>query len=510
MRTLEIEADYLEAILPKFTRQLQERVAASRRHRNSLVPFHSLPAELVGDIFFLSFDGVWTPSFDNQDLQRLASVSYAWWQAVKSHSKLWTFIDMSKPQIVPIFLRRSGGLPLFIRWHQGWPNKSVTPELPEAVRLLCAEGHRWRDLDVRSPRISMLDEVLRSPLPLLESLGLDLGHTATLDLPAFIGGPRLTTLRLGHMLPPVDTRTFAGLQTLHLDSIPDLLPVNQLFSILRVTQQLEDLQLGNINTQPAAAEDTQILGQDPITLAVLAALHLNCCSSQTTTLLLQKLVCPELNHLDVVYHATDDEDGVPEVLEHLFHTVAGRSLWTTALRSRSQEKIRIYLEEEVILSISASGFNVSIIGNALNPLSSILTSQPPIPFHGAGPIPVELDISSTSDVGGGEPTEPDLLLVLLDASIITLDCGRRSAMGFLHILGSPEETEGGDEWACPQLRSLTMTCRDPEGSRRRSFIKSVNAMVQARRAATEHALADLSVEIKDGDGGVIMASGAPA
>lgn len=499
MDALRSEAQSLEIVLRAFTRQIQTRVAACNRKRNSITPFHSLPTEIIGDVFSLSFDNLYARSYDFGALHKLASVSHAWWQIVKTHPQLWACISLSRPETVPLMLQRSGTLPLSIRWLEGRPAVGGTPR--EAIMLLCTQRHRWRELDISCRRVGVWDEALKSPLPLLESLALDVSRGKPVDLATFVGGPRLTELILFNVLPPTDARAFAGLETLHLDSIPGLLQADRLLSILVASKSLVELRLNNINISAPRTNDGQP-SEESMTLKTVAVLALTHCSSRTVTTLLSKISCPSLESLTIAYKCAHGEIEGRRVLWHLFHTDEGSSLWTTPVVRRAGDKVEVRLEHENLLKIQANGLSISIEGTAFTPLLDTLDALPAFPFHHVGSIPIHIHINSSSEAEPDELDENLLLRMVPSVKFVSLTCPFSLTIEALDVLGQTNDLERDGEWPCPLLERMTITCYE-DGARKSLFMRAVRAMVRDRRSAMDEGLAELSVEVRGADGVMI-------
>ncbi|KIO16056.1 hypothetical protein M407DRAFT_48920, partial [Tulasnella calospora MUT 4182] len=87
--------------------------------RNSLVPIHRLPTELLIDIFYASLE---TNSNRFRGLKTIASVAWLWHNIVKWVPELWAVLESRTPaEHLPIFLRRAGNFPLRIKMHPDPP-----------------------------------------------------------------------------------------------------------------------------------------------------------------------------------------------------------------------------------------------------------------------------------------------------------------------------------------------------------------------------------------------------
>ncbi|KAG8940612.1 hypothetical protein FRC04_005177 [Tulasnella sp. 424] len=145
-------------------RAAQTEAALFRRRRNTLLPIHRLPSELLSAILIKSVD-------ENQvcrmeSLQVLAQVAWQWWQTIKSDPQFWAHITPPMGG-VELQIRKAGILPLRL----GWPT-SVDEEYHDAFKdLLQRHAERWTSIDLESGHENPALQVLcTSPFPRLEYL----------------------------------------------------------------------------------------------------------------------------------------------------------------------------------------------------------------------------------------------------------------------------------------------------------------------------------------------------
>ncbi|KAG8924446.1 hypothetical protein FRC01_011491, partial [Tulasnella sp. 417] len=152
--------------------------ALVRRRRNSLVPLHQLPAEILAMILLdsLDFEG----GFGQKALQSLAEVSHRWWTIIKSQPRFWTCVGSLEDDIA-LNIRKAGTLPLQIISD----TECRPPSGQEIVSLVRAHAHRWFKIRIQSdqmgdPLFQALAGYAFAGLEFLEINGFP--HTVHLEL----------------------------------------------------------------------------------------------------------------------------------------------------------------------------------------------------------------------------------------------------------------------------------------------------------------------------------------
>ncbi|KAJ7593888.1 hypothetical protein C8J56DRAFT_423501 [Mycena floridula] len=186
--------------------KLQRAAASLKGYRNSLLPVHRLPPELLAEIFRLLQEQPqsFCPSFEYEVPSRsdyrwmdLLQVCRHWRGIVATSPMLWSAIDtLFRPET---FLKRSGAAPLSVFI----PNTDRVSD--SLIRQIASQGSHLRELHCWGGyREELLPYFQKCPGPLLEALTLLPGvGSPSVDqaiLPPLFGGimPKLTKVSIDY------------------------------------------------------------------------------------------------------------------------------------------------------------------------------------------------------------------------------------------------------------------------------------------------------------------------
>jgi hypothetical protein len=193
----------------------QERGLITRL-RVAIAPIHKLPAEILVEIFRLALD-TWT-YMRKQRIQKVQALSHvcAYWRRVAHTTpRLWTEVLFTRLDKMPKsdymacmkgWLERSAPMPIAV-------NLEITGKARDAgealMDIIATAAHRWSDVDLTLPSLSVLSRIPTASLKSLERVFLqstDAKHradsTRVFLMAEHLHYAKFATLRTGQLLMP--------------------------------------------------------------------------------------------------------------------------------------------------------------------------------------------------------------------------------------------------------------------------------------------------------------------
>ncbi|KAG8902992.1 hypothetical protein FRC01_009383 [Tulasnella sp. 417] len=163
----ELAADLQEPqeILPACTEQTHEEIARLNHRRNSSLPIHQLPLEILGRVIFLAIYFELEPF--SKRLSTLTAVCKRWNVVIESMPQFWSVLDCrTKPSTVQHILGRSMNAPLFLRCNARRRN------LEGFLNAILPYSARWESLYYSGTATSLgeVATVFEWPTPILADL----------------------------------------------------------------------------------------------------------------------------------------------------------------------------------------------------------------------------------------------------------------------------------------------------------------------------------------------------
>ncbi|TFK40224.1 hypothetical protein BDQ12DRAFT_711626 [Crucibulum laeve] len=224
-----------------------------------IAPHRRLPSEVLGEIFAHTAphgSGTWMAPFV------LSQVSRHWRTVVKHTSAAWNHIcvrivaNINSLQIIKLWLKRSGFLPLYLRFETPDGKAAQTTEaihsgsLAGVLAILLPHVARWNSLTIfigDAPyhslwNIQALLQQFNFEMPALQAFSLDTAKHLWQDYHVLKGSmPRLRELVIGRCRPTTTSHWLPHLQHLHIGHATHCL--FYIHSLLRVCSQLKTLRL---------------------------------------------------------------------------------------------------------------------------------------------------------------------------------------------------------------------------------------------------------------------------
>ncbi|KAG8944284.1 hypothetical protein FRC03_002119 [Tulasnella sp. 419] len=212
---LEEEANLLQSILECFSQHLSQKITKIRQQRNSLVPVHRLPDEILQNILhipladnrhamldpsFIHVEHVPITQFDRSGESNRDKLPYSlainmvatcsrWYQLALSTPRLWSYVDIAHPlELTEVLLTRSKHVPLHISGSRSRTrNTRNTEHEGEFMKLIAPHLHRSMsiDIDYCTSNIFELLPLGRYSTPLLESFVIHNSYSVD-SIPSFI------------------------------------------------------------------------------------------------------------------------------------------------------------------------------------------------------------------------------------------------------------------------------------------------------------------------------------
>ncbi|KAG9002193.1 hypothetical protein FRB90_011425 [Tulasnella sp. 427] len=284
--------NYVKAINSTVDRvrdRLWSEVSILNKERNTLVPLHRLPIELLVDILQratqMDSNKAWMSySTYHRSLAKHRTICKQWRTVIDNSPSLWATLDVrDPPQIVSMAIARSASYPLDINlgsssWHeepQGLGGTWRSSFLRDAVR----HAGRWYSARLGFHRVQDLLSISHTPAPRLRSLNLvfiksvkvDLERTGTIFQ---CQEGQLQSLALYGVAIPWNSKLLCHLELLSIRNLANFAPTRrQILGTLRQCPQLVNLTLEAVEAEAVSLPN----GEPPVQLPYLssATLQLN-------------------------------------------------------------------------------------------------------------------------------------------------------------------------------------------------------------------------------------------
>ncbi|KAG9040571.1 hypothetical protein FS837_000447 [Tulasnella sp. UAMH 9824] len=276
----------LEALVVSLVSQANNHLSTLQQSRNTLVPIHALPEELLVNVWLICVQEA-TKAGDL--LQTLALVCRSWHQGVLDHPILWCHLqDSCKSNRYKYWvLKKSKNYPLHLRLSSEDPHVSET-----LVNMAMPECRRWKSFvlipDDIGPTDTSLDTLSNANLDMLANANLDIlssfevragttwGGAGPIRLPAT---PALQEIRLEAFCLQWETFNAPQLRALRINALyyrSDEPSLSQFLDLLRSTPLLEVLLLKDTEfLQYPYPPNPPFHQYTPVHLPHLRALHLS-------------------------------------------------------------------------------------------------------------------------------------------------------------------------------------------------------------------------------------------
>lgn len=239
--------------LPTQRQHFELELLSLRAVWNANLPIHTLPAEVLLDVFKYALVPwhllKYTPEASKHLWAPLMGVCRHWCALIRNDVEFWNTIDISKSTSgLDIALRRSRGVPLRVMLSRGC-------DLPAAISILLPHTDRLKHLEMSAPNAGVLKPLFQHALPLLADLAVSLDRSATYGQPSKRGVdlinrdicPHLVTLHLSGYALAWGTPLLANLRSLSLnDCVLSTKPLlfAEFMDVLEHGQELRSLELG--------------------------------------------------------------------------------------------------------------------------------------------------------------------------------------------------------------------------------------------------------------------------
>ncbi|OBZ78077.1 hypothetical protein A0H81_02752 [Grifola frondosa] len=247
---------------------LNETVLAMKSYRNTIIPIHRLPNELLARIFLQ----VVAATLPSMRWMVVAQICHHWRAVALSSPRLWSTICSQNIGCIRVHLRRSRSVPLDISFDitRIRFDKKLMETVQQFAELVVPHIHRIRRLYIDSwgpEAMESLSSALNAPALCLTELSLSLRSSKSNTLAAqFFNGsaPLLQSLSLLAMLTPSDSPFYCGLLSLELQECS--IKSDEFLRILQACPLLQCLTLRNtglalsrdINTYPEPARIVEL------------------------------------------------------------------------------------------------------------------------------------------------------------------------------------------------------------------------------------------------------------
>lgn len=298
----------LEQAFASLQKHVRTRISEAQQERNTLVPIHRLPSQLLLRTFTLALSG--TPvGYYYDAMSKIGQVSKVFHTLIDNSPSMWSFISTLLPKrLNEKALRKSKNSPLTIE-----ASYCRDPAARKLVDSVLNQAFRFRSLDlVVDPDLLKIPGLVQPSPPVLECLTLRERSTmtrqhATLHL---FGGriPRLRELALDGVMLEMDWKGLSNLVSLEITNQYAGAPsLSQLLEIVTSNPLLETLTLQKIHFPPT---DT-LPPKGRWELPRLTQLCVDLSTTATTTLLNRLAVpnCTQLRiHRSSSFRAIDSEE----------------------------------------------------------------------------------------------------------------------------------------------------------------------------------------------------------
>lgn len=436
--------------LTSVVRQAEQFQARQARARNGLLPIHTLPREMLSQIWtYVTYNSV---TIGKDAVWILVQVSKIWADIIFISSEMWCDISSAfSKKRTEWALKKSAGRPLhiFLGMEYG------VAEIFNMVLPLC---HRWRELRLAAGLPEITISLRAVSLPMLESLQIQPrpGTGNIVEPPNLLASPGLRSLILDYI--PLDwpspSSVPGGLRSLTIRYTRNGPTFSQLFALLSSTPLLEQLALDGLGPPPGGQPASSEADQKPLVMPHLRKLRISRLEQTLTPTILSCIKAENCRTLIVVPFNLPSSQNATKGLRALLDPIASSSeeLFLTIINiSGSGYAILSTFEANQTAASSArmqpTGFSV---GFHLGPNCENL--QAVVSFLSYTPIPISLTIrcyeqSTTAAFAAIDwdqlPSLRRLIIFpLLDPSPI------------LFSLCKPRGPRQAPRWPCPQLTVL--------------------------------------------------------
>ncbi|KAG8892871.1 hypothetical protein FRB99_002386 [Tulasnella sp. 403] len=324
-----------------------------RRQRNTFVPVHRLPIELLQRIFIeamipghpnaVHHQPLGLPSFDPtyyQRLLRLAGVCSYWSNIISEDARRWTEIGAAyNPSLISIALERSKSLPLSIHCQDSYTRyRTCATRRTEFITRVAPSTDRWTEAVICVERSDELLPLASMAAPQLRSLDLSSRSFTPPTLNLFQNHPpKLDVIRLEGVSLNWTSPIFSGLKELSLQEISVFPSLPSLCNILQACPELTSLQLVPTSTDH---HDGDVPADSlPIHLSKLKSLDFTGLSRTATEFLLSRISAPCCNSIVLgLHHGSYRSGDIHGSLSAIFSLILswwqGRSIQSTPKSGR--------------------------------------------------------------------------------------------------------------------------------------------------------------------------------
>ncbi|KAG8947877.1 hypothetical protein FRC04_010235 [Tulasnella sp. 424] len=476
----------LQDILASCTRETQEAIARLNHRRNSFLPIHQLPVEILGRTIYLAIH------FDREPfpkrLSTLSTVCKRWNTTIQTSPEFWSVLDCrTRPTTVQYFLNRSMNAPLFIKCHTR-PHGSG---LGSFLNVVLPHSARWESLYYCGSARSLGEVATVSDTPTTILADLYVYNIEFEQAKQGVAQP-LFTLSEGRNLRDVhlraatlscDSPRLASLRSLQLTWLSSPPSVAELSRIILQSPRLDSLVLAHFfptSTATAPAASTTKTASS-ILLSDLRDLEILEVPQSYYFELLTRLEAPRCDRVLLGDHPKLEPQDVPRATHLLDSGIldpkyrALRSTLRTTLLSAQALLITVFKDHTVIgadffpapdrkprTTATTTVFRDGWKANP--PLLLTIAPQPQKPsidclpalgelLHSAGVVaPVILTVKADGDQTLEFPANTfSGFTTLKELNIDGMAAFRAAAKE----LGKPRGTNSEElEWACPQLTEL--------------------------------------------------------
>ncbi|KAG9023628.1 hypothetical protein FS837_005693, partial [Tulasnella sp. UAMH 9824] len=238
----------LEDILASCTRQIQKAVARLNHRRNSFLPIHQLPLEILGRALYLAIHFDLEPF--SKRLWTLSTVCKRWHEVIQTTPQFWSVLDCrTRPSTVRYVLGRSMNTPLFVNYDTR-PQYQTVRWFLDAIRPHSA---RWESLYYCGSAhcLGEIATVFDSPTPILADFyvyNTDFEQAKTrVAQPLFTlsEGRNLRDVHLRAAILSYDSPRLVSLRSLQLTWLSSPPSVAELSEIILQSPRLDSLVLAH-------------------------------------------------------------------------------------------------------------------------------------------------------------------------------------------------------------------------------------------------------------------------
>jgi hypothetical protein len=275
--------DAIRSIIDRDIPRLEENIRALKSRRNELSPISRLPAEILCNIFSLSF--FWKPDYwTNFSQVNFSQVSQHWRSLALSVPELWTDIPLTYPRWAQEMLIRSKKAKLTFQSRSSF--NASNSKVIETLRSCFCEMNRVVELNLFTIPGLILEEIFPKSAPQLRTLRIGshsyVGAGCSIPEDFLYDTERLQRVELINCKISWDSRLLTGLTHLTLEhSLNAKCSIIQLLHALQRMPALTELRLKN-----SIPKDSEGLSTYPVVdLSCLQVLHIASGVGALTTVL---------------------------------------------------------------------------------------------------------------------------------------------------------------------------------------------------------------------------------